>query len=64
MEDYAQAKYKDTGEFTIIKLTGSEGAMNPDISKVDLLPDTELNTKLKFYVSVHVLIYLFFKICL
>jgi len=48
MEDYAQAKYKDTGEKTIIKLAGANGMMNPEISKVDLLPDTELNAKLKF----------------
>lgn len=49
MEDYAQAKYKDTGKLTIIKLIGPNGGMNPDISKVDLQPDTELNSKLKFY---------------
>uniref|UniRef100_T1J2X4 Saposin B-type domain-containing protein n=1 Tax=Strigamia maritima TaxID=126957 RepID=T1J2X4_STRMM len=49
MDDYAQGKFKDTGERTIIKLIGSDGKMNVDMSKVDLLPDPDLNKMLKYY---------------
>ncbi|GAB6029804.1 Protein canopy 2 [Chamberlinius hualienensis] len=49
MDDYAQAKYKETGERTIIKLTNPDGSMNSDTIKVDFTPDEGLNTKLKFY---------------
>lgn len=50
-EDYAQAKSKKTGKATIIRLTTPEGNMNPDFGKVDIVPDEDLNTKLKFHVS-------------
>ena len=50
-EDYAQAKYKSSGEPTIIRLMTHEGNMNPLMSQVDMVPDEDLNTKLKFYVS-------------
>ncbi len=50
-EDYAQAKNKATGKPTIIRLTTPDGNMNPDFGKVDIVPDDDLNTKLKFYVS-------------
>jgi len=48
-EDYAQAKYKSSGEPTIIRLMTPEGNMNPIMSQVDMVPDDDLNTKLKFY---------------
>jgi len=48
-EDYAQAKTKSTGEATIIRLMTHEGNMNPKMSVVDIVPDDDLNTKLKFY---------------
>ena len=51
-EDYAQAKYKASGEPTIIRLMTHEGNMNPLMSMVDMVPDEDLNTKLKFYVSI------------
>ena len=51
-EDYAQAKYKASGEPTIIRLMTHEGNMNPLMSVVDMVPDEDLNTKLKFYVSI------------
>ena len=51
-EDYAQAKYKASGEPTIIRLMTHEGNMNPLMSQVDMVPDEDLNTKLKFYVSI------------
>ena len=30
-----------------------EGNMNPLMSQVDMVPDEDLNTKLKFYVSIY-----------
>jgi len=48
-DDYAQAKYKTSGEPTIIRLMTHEGNMNPLMSAVDIVPDDDLNTKLKFY---------------
>jgi len=48
-EDYAQAKSKVSGEPTIIRLMTHEGNMNPKMSEVDMVPDDDLNTRLKFY---------------
>lgn len=48
-EDYAQAKSKVSGEATIIRLMTHEGNMNPRMSEVDMVPDDDLNTRLKFY---------------
>jgi len=48
-EDYAQAKKKSNGEPTIIRLMTHEGNMNPEMSQVDIVPDEDLNTRLKFY---------------
>jgi len=50
-EDYAQAKFKSNGKPTVIRLTTPEGNMNPDFPKVEVVPDDDLNTKLKFHVS-------------
>jgi len=48
-EDYAQAKHKSNGVPTIIRLMTHEGNMNPLMSQVDIVPDEDLNTRLKFY---------------
>merc|ERR1712107_227600 len=48
-EDYAQAKHKTSGEPTIIRIVTHEGNMNPDMQTVDIVPDDDLNTRLKFY---------------
>ena len=50
-EEYAQAKWKSNGQPTIIRITNPDGNMNPDFGKVDVVPDEDLNTKLKFHVS-------------
>ena len=50
-DDYAQATRKSDGEPTLIRMTTHTGNMNPEFSQVDIVPDEELNTKLKFYVS-------------
>ena len=52
MSDYAQARFKDTKEATIIRIMSHEGGMNPDFSKVDVIPDEDLNKRLQFYVSI------------
>ena len=51
-EEYAQAKWKSNGQPTIIRITNPDGNMNPEFGKVDIVPDEDLNTKLKFHVSV------------
>jgi hypothetical protein len=48
-EDYAQAKTKSSGEPVIIRIVTHEGNMNPVMSQVDMVPDDDLNTRLKFY---------------
>eukprot|EP00095_Tigriopus_kingsejongensis_P009227 maker-scaffold851_size88925-snap-gene-0.21 protein:Tk09227 transcript:maker-scaffold851_size88925-snap-gene-0.21-mRNA-1 annotation:"canopy homolog 2 precursor" len=48
-EDYAQGTDKATGEPLIIRLTTPQGNMNPNFGLVDIVPDEELNTKLKFH---------------
>lgn len=51
-EEYAQAKEKSTGEPTIIRFISKSGGMSPRFSEVDIVPDEDLNTRLKFYVSL------------
>ena len=48
-EDYAQAKEKKTGKPTIIRITTPDGNMNPLFGSVDIVPDENLNTRLKFH---------------
>jgi len=48
-EDYAQAKEKRTGKPTIIRITTPDGNMNPMFGSVDIVPDENLNTRLKFH---------------
>ena len=50
-EEYAQAKWKKNGKPTIIRLQTHTGNMNPDMGKVDIVPDDDLNKNLKFHVS-------------
>ena len=45
-----QGKWKSDGSPTVIRLTTPEGNMNPRFGEVELVPDDDLNTKLKFYV--------------
>ncbi|XP_059081138.1 protein canopy homolog 2-like isoform X2 [Tigriopus californicus] len=49
-EDYAQAQTKGTGRPTLIRITHRDGGMNPHFGAgVDIVPDEDLNTRLKFY---------------
>lgn len=51
MDDYARATTKKTGELKLLRLMTHEGKMNPEISEVDFVQDSDLNKSLKFYVS-------------
>lgn len=53
MSDYVRATYKTNGQLTILNLMSSSGVMNPEMSKVDLIQDNDLNKSLKYYVSTH-----------
>lgn len=52
MDDYVRATYKASGELTIFKIVSDDGKMNPEISNVDIIQDSDLNKSLKFYVSI------------
>ena len=41
----------DLADFFSSRLMTIEGNMNPKMSEVDIVPDDDLNTRLKFYVS-------------
>lgn len=49
MEDYVRATYKKDGKHTVISLLSDDGGMNPIMSEVDVVQDTELNKSLKFH---------------
>lgn len=49
MSDYVRATYKTNGQLTILNLMGPSGGMNPEMSKVDLIQDNDLNKSLKYY---------------
>lgn len=49
MDDYVRATYKTSGELTLLRLIGADGQMNPDLSHVDIVQDSDLNKSLKFY---------------
>lgn len=51
MSDYVRATYKSNGRLTILNLVTPSGGMNPEMSKVDIIQDGDLNKSLKFYVS-------------
>ena len=41
----------DLADLSSSRLMTIEGNMNPKMSEVDIVPDDDLNTRLKFYVS-------------
>ncbi|XP_046741369.1 protein seele isoform X2 [Diprion similis] len=49
LDDYVRATYKSTGQLTLLRIMDPSGGMNPDISKVDIVQDGDLNKSLKFY---------------
>ncbi|XP_046829971.1 protein seele [Vespa crabro] len=49
MSDYVRATYKTNGQLTILNLMSPSGVMNPEMSKVDLIQDNDLNKSLKYY---------------
>lgn len=49
MSDYVRATYKSNGQLTILNLMGPSGSMNPEMSKVDIIQDGDLNKSLKYY---------------
>ncbi|XP_046420293.1 protein seele isoform X2 [Neodiprion fabricii] len=49
LDDYVRATYKSTGQLTLLRIMDPTGGMNPDISKVDIVQDGDLNKSLKFY---------------
>lgn len=51
MDDYVRATWKTTGQLTLLRLMDKSGGMNPDMSRVDIIQDGDLNKSLKFYVS-------------
>ncbi|XP_059614351.1 protein seele [Phlebotomus argentipes] len=48
MDDYAKARFKKDGKFTILKFI-EDGGMNPLVSEVDFVQDGDLNKSLKHY---------------
>ncbi len=38
-------------ELFLNRIMSHEGGMNPEFGMVDIVPDDDLNTRLKFYVS-------------
>ncbi|XP_076641136.1 canopy family protein seele isoform X2 [Halictus rubicundus] len=48
MSDYVRATYKSNGELTILNLMGPAGGMNPEVAKVDIIQDGDLNKSLKY----------------
>jgi hypothetical protein len=51
LDDYAKARYKDSGVLTVLKMISDTGGMNPETSKVDFVQDGDLNKSLKHFVS-------------
>lgn len=49
MDDYVRAKFKKTGKLTVIPLVMNDGKMNPIMSEVDVVQDSDLNKSLKYY---------------
>ncbi|XP_063217584.1 protein seele [Bacillus rossius redtenbacheri] len=49
MDDYVRGTYKTSGELTVLRLITEDGKMNPLLSEVDLIQDSDLNKSLKFY---------------
>lgn len=51
MDDYAKARFKSNRTLTVMKLTSSDGGMNPLMTSVDFIQDGDLNKSLKHFVS-------------
>lgn len=51
MNDYVRAIKKYNKKLTIFNLMTPSGGMNPQMSKVDVIHDGDLNKSLEFYVS-------------
>ncbi|XP_024944517.1 protein seele [Cephus cinctus] len=49
LSDYVRARYKSNGQLTILNLLDSSGGMNPEIAKVDIIQDSDLNKSLKYH---------------
>lgn len=49
MDDYVRATFKETGKLTVIPLIAEDGKMNPIMSEVDVVQDSDLNKSLKYY---------------
>jgi len=49
MSDYAQARWKESKEATIIRIIRHDGGMNPLMAMADMVPDDQLNTRLQYY---------------
>jgi len=52
MNDYVRANKKSNNHLTLINLMSPLGAMNPEISQVDIIQDGDLNKSLPHYVSI------------
>ncbi|XP_008557363.1 protein seele [Microplitis demolitor] len=48
LDDYVRARYKSNGKLTIFNLISPTGGMNPDMSKVKIVQDSDLNKSLRF----------------
>ncbi|XP_017777235.1 PREDICTED: protein canopy homolog 2 [Nicrophorus vespilloides] len=49
MDDYVRATWKTSGKLTLLKLMDPSGNMSKDMSKVDIIQDSDLNKSLKYY---------------
>ncbi|KAK7791117.1 hypothetical protein R5R35_003771 [Gryllus longicercus] len=49
MDDYVRGRFKSNNVLTLLKLIDDSGSMNPLMSEVDLIQDSDLNKSLKFY---------------
>ncbi|KAF4524629.1 hypothetical protein B566_EDAN013880 [Ephemera danica] len=49
MTDYVQATYKESGEPLLLRIVTPDGKMNPDMARVDITPDDNLNKGLEYY---------------
>lgn len=49
MDDYVRATFKENGKLTVIPLVSEDGKMNPIMSEVDVVQDSDLNKSLKYY---------------
>lgn len=52
LDDYVRARYKSNKKLTILNLISPSGGMNPDMGKVNIVQDSDLNKSLRFTVSI------------